>query len=105
DGSVALASAVQSDYRRQRFACDFDGGKRRSRGLAILTGDGGDGVTDLTHDAVVGEQGDGGGDARHRACRAEVQFADAGVGGLRAEDEAFELSVMVDVDRVFRSPR
>ena len=100
-----MARRVESDHRRQPFAADLDGGDGRQRGLAIFRGDRGDGLADIADDAVVAEQRDRRDHARHRARRREVEFSDTGMRDLRAQDDAFELSVMTDIDGVFRKPR
>ena len=43
-------------------------------------------------------------DAGDRARRREVEFDDPGVREVRAQDDAFELTIMADIDGVFRSP-
>ncbi len=76
-----------------------------TRGLSVLRGDGGDRLADIANDAVVTEQGDCRAHARDRQRRREVQLGDAGVRELRTQDDAFQLSVMTDIDGVFRKPR
>src|SRR6202011_1150726 len=89
----------------QGLACHPDGGDGFHRGLAVLRGNGCDGVADIADDAVVAEQGDRRAHACDRARRREIELSDTGVCELRAEDDAFLLSVMMDIDGVFGGPR
>ena len=105
DRRIAFARGVESDHGRQALAGDPDGGDGRGRGLSVLRGDGRDRLADIANDAVVAEQGDRRAHARDRQRRREVQLGDARVRELRAQDDAFQLSVMTDIDGVFRKPR
>ena len=105
DRRVRFARFIEPDRRRQAFAVDPDGGDGGQRGLAIFCRDGGDGFADIADDAVVAEQRDHRAHARHRARRREIQLTDAGMRELRAQDHAFELAVMMDIDGVFRRTR
>ena len=106
DRRIGLARRLEPDHRRQRFAVDPDGGDRGKRGLAIPGGDGGDRVR--RHSGRCG---------RRRAARstaptpgiaragARSSSRDARMRERRAQDHAFELAVMTDVDGVFRRAR
>ena len=105
-GASALARCVEPDRRRQAFAGELDRGDRGQRGLAVLGRDGGDRLADIAHDrgrrrAARSPQLTPG----NRARRREIEFADARMRDVRAQDHAFELAVMADIDGVFRRSR
>ena len=102
---IGLARFVEPDRRRQAFAAELDGGDGGQRGLAIAGRDGGDRFADIADDAVVAEQRDHSTHARHRARRRQIEFADARMRERRAQDHAFELAVMMDVDGILRRSR
>ena len=105
DRRIRLAGFIEPDHRRQFFAGNLDRGNRRQRGLAIPGRDGGDGLADKADHAVFGEQRDRGADARQRQRGREIEVADFAMRDLRAQDDAFELAVMPDIDGVFRRAR
>ena len=104
-GASGLRAASSPITDGRRSLVDLDGGDRGQRGLAVLRRDGGDRLADIADDAVVAEQRDRRADAGHRERRREIEFADSRMRELRAQDHAFELAVMTDVDGVFRRSR
>ena len=105
DGRIGFARGIQPDHRRQFFAGELDRRDRGQRGLAILCRDRGDGIADKAHHAVLAEQRDRGADACNRQRRREIEPIDPAMRDLRAQDDAFELAVMPDVDGVFGRAR
>ena len=101
---IRLARRVQSEHRWQAFADDPDGRDGRNRGLSIRRRHGRDGVADIADNAVVAEQGDGRDHAGDRARRRKVELNDPRMREVRAEDDAFQLSVMTDIDGKFCKP-
>jgi hypothetical protein len=104
DRRIALARGVQSDHRRQAFARNPDGGDGLDRGLPIPGGNRCDWLADIANHAVVAEQGDRRGHARDRQRRRKIQPGNMCVRHMRAQDDAFELPVVTDIDGVFRQP-
>ena len=102
---IGPARLVEPDRRGQAFAAELDGGDGGQRGPAIPGRDGGDRLADKADDAVVAEQRDHGTHARHRARRRQIEFADTRMRKRRAQDHAFELAVMMDVDGILRRSR
>ena len=60
------------------------------------------GATDIAHNSVVAQQERRGADAWDRQCWSEVDLDDARVRRLRAQDQAFLLVLVTNIDSVFR---
>src|SRR6185437_8355127 len=67
---------------------------------AIACGDGRNRRADEAHHVIFVEQRDDGGNTGNGARRREIEAGDLRMRDVRAEDDAFELAVMTDVDRI-----
>ena len=102
DRRVFLHGGLGADGGRQRLIVDAD---RRQRALgrrAVDRRDRGDGVAGEGHRPARIEQRYGGLDAGKRLRGFEVERDDAGAGVRGAQDRAFQLAVVADVERVDR---
>src|SRR5262245_57093867 len=64
----------------------------------------GDLLANVTHRAIIFEQRDRGFDTGNRQCWPEIEPGDARMRDLRAEHQAFELPITMDVDRILCRP-
>jgi hypothetical protein len=105
DGSIVPAGGVQPDRGRHLFADDADCADSLERGLAAGCGHGRDRRADIAHHAILRQQRGDRRDAGNRARRRKVQPGDLAVRDVGAQDHAFELPIMADVDGVARRTR